>query len=109
MRDEFSRNSAFAEFSQELERLGRLRRLNDAVVNQQETEFAAKDIRSDDPHILALAHLSGVRLLFSNDKDLHRDFKNIIEPAGSIYSTNSSKLYGKNKRELLRKNPCRST
>ena len=29
-----------------------------------------KDIRSDDPHVLALARVSGARLLFTNDQGL---------------------------------------
>ena len=44
-------------------------------------------IKSDDEHILALALVSGARLLFSGDKDLHDDFKNpnIISPRGNVY------------------------
>lgn len=43
--------------------------------------------KSDDPHILALALVSGVRLLCSRDTALHADFKNprILRPAGSVY------------------------
>lgn len=46
--------------------------------------------RSDDPHILALARVSGARLLYSNDKNLQQDFKNkklIDQPRGKVYST----------------------
>lgn len=46
--------------------------------------------KSDDPHILALAQVSGARLLYSNDSDLHKDFKNselINRPGGRVYST----------------------
>lgn len=43
---------------------------------------------SDDPHIIALARVSGARTLCSHDNDLHVDFKNknlIDKPRGSIY------------------------
>ena len=46
--------------------------------------------KSDDPHIVALAQVSGARLLYSNDKDLQQDFKNkklIDRPRGKVYST----------------------
>ena len=46
-------------------------------------------IRSDDPHVLALARVSGVRLLYTGDVDLIADFKDkafIDRPRGKIYS-----------------------
>ena len=46
-------------------------------------------LRSDDPHILALARASGARLLFSGDPDLIKDFKSpqiINSPRGKVYS-----------------------
>lgn len=44
--------------------------------------------RSDDPHVIALARLSGARTLCSKDNNLHCDFKNlhlISKPKGKIY------------------------
>lgn len=44
--------------------------------------------RSDDEHIVALARVSGARLLCSEDEDLHADFTNrvfINSPRGKIY------------------------
>lgn len=65
--------------------------------------------RSDDPHVIALARLGGARLLYSNDKKLHRDFKdkNLIDsPQGKIYSTLRSDKLTTSKRTLLRQNAC---
>ena len=51
------------------------------IVNEDEVGAIAEQIEheaihaSDDPHILALAQLSGARLLYSNDNELRRDFK----------------------------------
>ena len=41
------------------------------------------DLKSDDPHIIALAQVAGVKLLVSSDINLHFDFKQII--GGNIY------------------------
>ena len=46
-------------------------------------------IRSDDPHVLALARAAGVRLLYTGDADLIADFKDkafLDKPRGKIYS-----------------------
>ena len=47
------------------------------------------DLRSNDPHVLALARASGARLLYTGDNDLIADFKNkqfIDKPRGKVYS-----------------------
>ena len=67
-------------------------------------------LQSDDSHIIALAQVSGARLLFSNDRDLQKDFKNpviINEPRGKIYSTSENKNFTKDKRELLEHHRCK--
>lgn len=65
-------------------------------VNDKEVAVATKVLqsqetcRSDDQHVLALANVSGARLLFTNDQDLQEDFKNrkIVEGVrGKIYTT----------------------
>jgi len=43
---------------------------------------------SNDAHIIALARVSGARLLYSHDQDLHSDFTNpalLNQPRGSVY------------------------
>ena len=44
---------------------------------------------SNDIHIVALARISGSRLLYSKDDNLCKDFKNlkVLNPKGKIYST----------------------
>ena len=59
---------------------------------------------SDDPHLLALAQISGSRLLYSNDRDLHRDFRKkvlIDKPRGKVYSTLNTKNFTSTHRRLL--------
>lgn len=85
---------------------GRMKNMNEEKVKRK-TEQIQKESNylSDDPHILALAQLSGARLLYSNDIDLREDFQNkaLIDPAGSIYSTLRSKKFTPAHRNLLRK------
>ena len=54
-------------------------------------------ISSNDPHVIALARATGVRLLYTGDGNLTRDFKDkrcIDRPRGKVYSraTNSDLL-----------------
>ena len=61
-------------------------------------------VRSDDPHVLALARYSGARVLYTGDANLIRDFKNkrlIDGPRGKIYS-------GKRNAPLLTRSTCRA-
>ena len=62
---------------------GRAKQVPWDEVKQHEVEFG--DIRSNDPHILALARTAGVRLLYTRDKNLRRDFKNEQLIGGAIY------------------------
>ena len=50
---------------------------------------ARADLRSDDPHVLALARAAGARLLYTADRNLISDFKDrrfIDGPRGKVYS-----------------------
>ena len=49
-----------------------------------------EQLKSDDPHVLALALASGARLLYTGDKRLVADFKDaklISKPRGRVYSS----------------------
>lgn len=111
---------------QELEELGRFREwarnatlagslkiANENEVNSRTEQLVNAGVcRSDDPHVVALAQISGARLLYSNDKDLHRDLRNenlVPSPRVRIYSTNDDKSFTRRHQRLLRtKNLCRS-
>ena len=90
---------------------GRIRAEDNSEVDARAAELRDSCI-SDDPHVIALAQVSGARLLYSNDQDLHRDFRNkrlIDGPRGSVYSTRDDKGFRDRHRRLLRrKNLCRS-
>ena len=69
----------------------RARRIDDDRVDAETEAIRARQIcRSDDEHVLALAQVSGARLLFTNDRALQDDFTNrriIRNPRGRIYTT----------------------
>jgi len=53
---------------------------------------ASRACVSNDVHVVALARVSGARVLYSNDAALHRDFKNrnlVSNPIGTIYQGRS--------------------
>lgn len=86
-------------------RAGRARSINDGLVDHESASLRnAGKCKSNDPHIVALARVSGARLLYTNDKDLHKDFKKstlITGPRGKIYTTNIHKKFHANHRKLL--------
>lgn len=62
------------------------------AVNAEEKAVQSAGIcKSNDAHIIALARVSGARVLFSRDKaGLHEDFRNgqlVNDPRGRIYQT----------------------
>ena len=97
----------FLLWAQEATLKGKLVNINDNSINEK-TKIVANDnkikLKSNDPHIIALAQVSGARLLFSNDEDLQNDFGNhtiIKRPRGKVYSTKKSKSFTQDKRKLL--------
>lgn len=66
-------------------------RVDDNKVNERTRELVESgELRSNDHHVIALAQVSGARLLYSNDKRLCMDFENtrvIHSPNGNVYTT----------------------
>ncbi len=90
---------------------GKMRMVDEGKVNERTGQLIREGMcRSDDPHVLALAQVSGARLLYSNDRNLQQDFKDrrLIHPEGYVYSTLKSKnLTSTHKRHLARRDLCR--
>ncbi len=78
-----------------LNRAGRAVLFPKDAVDAIESELATSELlKSDDPHIIALARLSKTRTLCSHDQNLHTDFRNpalISRPRGSIYQNSGHK------------------
>ena len=72
-------HDGFREWSETAIQYGKLLLIERAKVDERAAELhSSNDCISDDEHVIALAQLSGARLLFSNDSDLHSDFKSKI-------------------------------
>lgn len=81
---------------------GRAFRVLDDDVNAEiELLETSGECTSNDAHILALARLSGARVLYSNDQALHADFTNpnLISPRGRVYQRRTHE-------HLLRRAQC---
>ena len=67
---------------------------SDQFLDDERALASRRDLRSNDPHILALARHSGARVLYTGDGRLMEDFKNkslIDGPRGRIYSGAANK------------------
>ena len=95
-------SEGFREWAKVALNTGKMKNMNEGELKRRTEQIRRESIRSDDPHILALAQVSGARLLYSNDTDLRADFqdKKLIVPVGSLYSTLTRK---KDRRKLLEK------
>lgn len=111
LREELNQMSSFKEWQKEAILSGRVILAEDNIVLAEAMNLSDSGLcQSDDEHVIALARLSGARLLFSNDYKLQRDFKDkklIDEPRGSIYSTLQNRNVASTHKNLLRKNVCK--
>ncbi len=112
LHEELSKSMRFREWALEAIRGGVMKRENADAVNKRTEELRREGAcASDDPHVLALAQVSGARLLYSNDSALQRDFKKkslIDNPRGKVYSTLENQNFLPSHRRLLaNRNLCR--
>ena len=105
LREEYEKIGTARRMVLALDRAGKARAIPDSPVDvRTEALKASGMLASDDPHIIALAEVSGSRLLHSLDTALHRDFTNpalIKQPRGRVYQG------GAGHRHLV-KSHCRS-
>ena len=88
------------QLKRELQRRNKLKEIPPQEVEAKENELnRTGTIRSNDPHIIALAIIANVKVLVSNDRRLHEDFKNRNLVGGRVYQTKSHS-------RLLRKDTC---
>ena len=115
--EELERDSDYSQWALQGQLAGTLRIMNPAEVDARTKKIQNEvPIKSNDPHIVALAQLSGARLLYSNDRDLMDDFRDqrlIDKPPGRVYSTdvrtNPEKKFTSTHRKLLgRKDLCQA-
>lgn len=93
LRTEYAKLPPVLRMFRALSQAGRAVSVSDDDVDKEEAVVATEfELKSDDPHVLALARVSRSRLLCSRDHALHADFTNpliINRPRGSIYQDSS--------------------
>ena len=105
---ELSDSTNFRSWFQQAVQAGIVRRVDDDEVDKQAEQLSQQNVcKSNDVHVLALARISGARLLFTNDRALQIDFGNsdIIygNARGRIYTTRRTKSVTHVHRDLLRR------
>lgn len=101
---ELSARNEFVKWLRSALRTGRAVRIADDAVDQEVARIAPeRNWESNDLHVIALAQLSGTRLLFTNDQALQKDFRAIN---GRNYSTRERKDIRDSHKRLLRSNTC---
>ena len=103
--EELKGNSGFREWFQQNQLSGRLRQVQRSQVDAEEQRVRLENLcQSDDEHVLALALVSGARLLYTNDAALIKDFKNpqiVANLDGKVYTTAQAKKLTSTHRKLL--------
>ena len=86
--EEYAKVAKISRLLMELDRKGSARKISDKDVDGMTAQVEKEqNCISNDEHIIALARVAKVRLLCSEDKELHADFTNpdILKPAGKVY------------------------
>ena len=113
--DELNKNSAFKREALEFLRSQKMKVVDKSVVNARAKQIRASGLcRSNDPHVIALAQVSGARLLFSNDEVLSTDFKSkalLDRPRGKVLTTDGDvpvkyRDFSTGQRKLLNSKTC---
>lgn len=101
---ELQKNNEVRRWLLRLGEAGRLIRVRDNDVTTEADRLRKQGLcLSNDHHVIALARVSGARLLYSRDQPLHADFtdrKLIAKPRGKVYQ-------GAEHRHLLSTRVCR--
>lgn len=105
--EELSRSIKFQRVFSNRLLAGRARHIEKDVIETEVRDLRRlQDCSSDDEHVLALARVSGARLLYTNDRALQRDFRNqrlINDPRGRVYTTLRQRGVTKTHRDLLQR------
>jgi hypothetical protein len=91
--------TGFLRILTELARSGRARRYETAAIRAEEEKLVGKkSCSSNDSHVVALAIVSGARVVVTRDQGLANDITNprLLRPKGKIYKSAEHKhLFGK--------------
>ena len=103
----------FREWFKEADRGGHRGRIRNVASEKVEAKQAvlerSRKLRSNDPHVIALAQVSGARLLYTKDRSLREDFGNggiISNPRGRLYPVGDGPQAKRDRKDLRRQNIC---
>lgn len=103
--DELASHAAFRKWAATAIVDGRVRREHpDRVERSADALAGNSSLRSNDPHVIALAEVGGARLLYSYDTNLRHDFRDpalLSKPRGKLYPTGKSPNDQRRRRRLL--------
>ena len=103
--EELTKNGNFNRWFVEARRSGgSVRQLPAETMLEQETQIDRGLMRSNDQHVVALALVSGARLLYANDKRLQHDFTNrqvVSGVEGRIYTSHPDGRFTDHHQALL--------
>ena len=103
--EELSKSANFRNWLQQALQAGNAVTWSDETVAAETATLESRRIcKSNDAHVLALARVSGARLLFTNDQALQEDFGNraiIQEPRGRVYTTRLHQEVSRTHQNLL--------
>lgn len=89
LKKELSGNRSVKAWLSEGERSGVVQMIDDEKVNVKTSSLEENSLcKSNDEHVIALAQVSGARLLYAKDEKLEEDFRNktlIDKPRGVLY------------------------
>ncbi len=102
---ELTQNHSFVTWLGDAQEFGLARQVRDDQVDAETETLQSQGIcRSNDEHVIALARVSGARLLFTNDNALQDDFRDrriVGGTQGRIYTTQLSGSVSRTHRDLL--------
>ena len=88
LKEELFQKKEIKQWAYEVGKRGKLDYIKEEDFNRAIRSLKRERLKSNDPHIIALAKVSGARLLYSEDGPLIEDFTNkklINNPEGKIY------------------------
>ena len=113
LREELARDRRFVQWLKSALRNGRARSVTDDAVDAHATGLRKEGAcKSNDLHVIALALVSGARLLYTNDTALIDDFGNpeiVARPRGKVYTTaRNAHVTDAHRRLLAARDLCRA-
>jgi len=88
LQKEHKGNAAVIAFFRRIKQNNLLDEIGDSRIRVEQRAVREIGCKSNDPHVLALARVSGARVIATDDSDLRRDVGNakLLKPKGKVFS-----------------------